>query len=164
MIEFNAKLFDIKNPPLKPVLESEFLEVEIQLNLIFPSDYKYISQLLGAGEITSISLQIFTPYRIRDVLGPESRNRLKEFWFWTESSDTLTQQKAIDCFPFFGSTLGDEILFHPSNLDQWFILPRHDNEIIVVHNLDELISFYLDRESSFDDDFTIPEVLNFQVW
>lgn len=148
MIEFQNVLVNVKNPPLKPVLESEISEVEAQLNLVFPADYKSFVTTFGAGELSIIFLQAFTPSQVMTAYRYESQERLAEYWFWEESPEILTQQRAIECFPFFGSSGGDGILFHPSDPNTWFILPHEEEKVVAVHNFKELVDYYLERERS----------------
>lgn len=163
MIQFKNILVNIKNPPLKPILDAEILKVEIQLNIIFPSEYKEAARAFGAGEFSIIFLRIFTPEQIMNIWTHESSDRLAEFWFWEGSPEILTQEKAIECIPFFGHGGGDSILFHPSDPNMWFILPHGEEQIITVQNFEELITYYVEREI-VDGDFLMLEALEFNIW
>jgi hypothetical protein len=163
--QFQNILVNVKNPPLKPVLESEILEVEAQLGLVFPADYKEFVTTFGAGELSVIGLQAFTPHDVMEIFRYESQERLAEFWFWEESPEILTQQKAIECFPFFGSAQGDDILFHPSDPNTWFILPHEEQHVVTVHTFNELVNYYVERERIANgSDFKMPEFFDFLVW
>jgi hypothetical protein len=168
--QFQNILVNVKNPPLKPVLKSEILEVEAQLGLVFPADYKDFVTTFGAGELSIIYLWASTPYDVMEVSRYESQERLAEFWFWEGSPEILTQQKVIECFPFFGSAQGDDILFHPSEPNTWFILPHEEQHVVTVHNFKELVDYYLidyyidELQSDNVSDFKMPDFFDFLVW
>ena len=164
MVEFQNFSVNVKNPPLKTVLESEILEVEAQLDLVFPADYKSFVTTFGAGELSVIFLRAFAPRQIMTVYRDKTQERLAEFWFWEESPEILTKQKAIECLPFFDSACGDDILFHPSDPNTWFILPYEEEKVVTVYNFKELVDYYVERKRLANDSgFKMPEVFDFLV-
>jgi hypothetical protein len=135
----------LPNAPLSLASLEELESVETQLGFTFPEAYRNFVTTLGSGE-TEFSLRVFSPRSILDDHLPEVRDRLSEFWFWDQSPDILTQNQAVECVPFFDSSLGDDILFHPSNLNRWFILGHGAEKVVVVQSFQELCDFYLQDE------------------
>jgi hypothetical protein len=157
-IDFQGLLF-IPNAPLSPVSREVLESIESSLGFTFPEDYREFVMTLGVGE-TEFHLQALSPRKIAENELWNSQDLLAEFWFWEDSPDILTQAQAIECAPFFSSSDGDQILFHPSDRDRWFIL-QHDVEdetVIVVHSFRELCRFYLQRY----DELQAP--YRFEVW
>jgi hypothetical protein len=144
MLEIQGIPFIITNPPLQPVSLKELSEVENELGIFFPDDYRTFMTTFGAG-YTNFSIRTFTPREILQSFLHETRDRLSEFWFWQEDPQVLTQSRAIECVPFFDSGAGDDIIFHPSDRDRWFILPHERENIIVVRSFRELCDFYVQR-------------------
>jgi hypothetical protein len=157
-INFQGMTF-IPDGALSPVPIEVLESVEAQLGFIFPEDYREFITMVGAGE-TEFHLGIWSPRMILEDGMREVQERLAEFWFWDNSPEILTQAQAVECVPFFGSADGDDILFHPSDRSQWFIL-QHDVEdetVIIVHSFEELSRFYLQRY----DELQAP--YGFEVW
>lgn len=144
MLEIQGIPFIITNPPLQPVSLEELSEVENELGFLFPDDYRTFITTFGAG-YTNFSIRTFTPREILQSFLDETRDRLSECWFWQEDPKILTQSRAVECVPFFDSGGGDDIIFHPSDRDRWFILPHEEENIIVVSSFRELCDFYVQR-------------------
>ncbi len=123
--------------------------VENQLGFPFPHDYRAFITTFGTGD-TNNSIRVFSPRKIQERFLYETRERLSEHWFWNDNSTSLTQSRAVECVPFFDSAAGDDILFHPSDQNHWFILPHEEEDIIVVRSFRELCNVYAHRCA--DDD------------
>lgn len=143
MLEFQGIPFIVTNPPLSPVSAQELSVVENELGFLFPDDYRAFITTFGAGEI-NLHIGAFSPKDILEMLH-ETRERFSEYWLWDESPTSLRQTRAIECVPFFDSCDGDDILFHPSERNCWFILPHEDEEIFMVQSFRELCNFYAQR-------------------
>jgi hypothetical protein len=152
-IDFQGMTFT-PDAPLSTVSLDELEAVESRLGFTFPQDYRAFISTLGTGE-TEFHVRALPP---KDHYLFEPRIRLAGCWFWDQSPDILTQSQALECVPFFDSSDGDDILFHPSNRNRWFILPHSEEEIFVVHSFQELCKLYLQRY----DDLQAP--YKFHVW
>ncbi|WP_299487679.1 SMI1/KNR4 family protein [Acaryochloris sp. IP29b_bin.137] len=141
-IEFQGISFRVTTLPLRPLSIQALSAVEDHLGFLFPEDYRQFVTTLGPG-ITNLSIQTLSPQRIVDIFLSEVRERLSDCWFWDNSPNVLTQAQAVECVPFFDSNLGDDILFHPSDPNRWFILGHEEEEVVVVHSFQELFDFYL---------------------
>jgi hypothetical protein len=144
MLEIQGIPFIITNPPLQPVPLKELSEVENEFGFLFPDDYRTFITTFGAG-YTNFSIRTFTPREIFQSFLQETRDRLSECWFWQEDPKILTQSRAVECVPFFDSGGGDDIIFHPSDRERWFILPHEEENIIIVSSFRELCDFYVQR-------------------
>ena len=80
------------------------------------------------------------------------------YWFWDKSSNVLTRAHAAECVSFFDSADGDQIIFHPSDRNRWFILPDGEEEVTVVCSFQQLYQYYL---QIYDD---LSEPFQFKVW
>jgi hypothetical protein len=142
-INFQGIIF-ISDTLLSTVSIEELEAIEARLGFTFPEDYRAFINTLGIGE-TEFHVRAYPP--LDDYLF-EASNRLTEFWFWNKSPQILTQAHAVECVAFFGSSDGDDILFHPSNRNRWYILPHEEEEVILVHSFQELSAYFLQR---YDD-------------
>jgi Domain of unknown function (DUF4259)/SMI1 / KNR4 family (SUKH-1) len=145
-----------------PISIEELLEIESQLGFSFPEDYRAFITILGAGE-TSICIRAFSPKDAKNR-GDETRERLVDYWFWTDSSDILTKERALECLPFFDSYVGDDIIFHPDEPDRWFILPHEATHIYVVSSFRELVSHYCPYDDDDDNEQNIDSIFKFEGW
>ena len=103
---------------LSPVSIEELEMVEAQLEFTFPKAYRDFVVKLGCGE-TAFHLRVFHPHDILESYMDETQERLSEHWFWDKSPNVLTQNQAVECVPFFDSSDGDDIIFHPSDQGRW---------------------------------------------
>ena len=142
-----------------PISIEELLSIESHLGFSFPEDYRAFVTTLGAGE-TSICIRAFSPRFIKEHID-ETRERFVDYWFWTDSPDILTKERALECLPFFDSYIGDDIIFHPDEPDRWFILPHEGTHIYVVSSFRELIAHYCPYDN---DKQTIDSVFEFEGW
>jgi hypothetical protein len=145
-IDFQGISF-VFNSPLRTIPIQKLTGIEDRLGFLFPEDYRAFITTLGVGD-TQFHLRAYSPQRILDEDLFELRGRLAEFWFWDKTPDILTQAHAVECVPFFASEDGDDIIFHPSNRNCWFLLPHGDEAVIVVRSFRELCAYYLQR---YDD-------------
>jgi hypothetical protein len=100
--------------------------------------------VLGAGEVCCIRADLPDKKSIA-----ETRKLLSEYWFWTKNPDILTQERAIECVPFFDTDVGDTIIFHPQDPNRWYILVYESDTVSVVSCLRELLEFY----AGFEDEY-----------
>ena len=156
MIEFQGIQFDVESAYLHPTTMEELSSVEAELGCSFPNDYREFITTFGPGEM-NFHVGAFSPRTILKIL-PETRERLSEYWFWREDPASLTQRRAVECIPFFDSCDGDDILFHPSEPNRWFILLHGEPDIITVHTFQQLCNFYIQKyeEDDVEGPFTPP--------
>jgi SMI1 / KNR4 family (SUKH-1) len=134
----------VSDVPLCPIGSEELMQIEAELGFRFPNDYREFVLKIGAGELIGLWICAYDPKAILMGGMAEMRDRLSEFWFWDQSPEILTQEKALQCVPFFNTTCGADILFHPSNPGEWFIL-EHDQEdetVKTVNSFRGLFDFY----------------------
>jgi SMI1 / KNR4 family (SUKH-1) len=146
----------------RPISVETLLEVETSLGFRFPDDYREFITTFGDGDIMDGAIRAFSPRHILAVGLGETRDRLSEFWFWDQSPDILNQEKAVQCVPFFDSADGDDILFHPNNPDEWFVLAHEADTVITVHSFQSLFNFYLQRYNEAEEEIKPP--FKFRSW
>ncbi|MFS2317125.1 SMI1/KNR4 family protein [Maricaulis sp. D1M11] len=141
-----------------PVSEADLATAEAQLNLRFPTGYRAFVTKFGKGilgddhlnltyeemmqnpekydddENTGSEIRVYTPADILDTAdGVEAwRERITKYWFWNDGADVLSKDKAVECVVFADTTVGDEIIFHPSQPDRIYVLPRDEATIYAV--------------------------------
>lgn len=152
-VNFQGIFFNIINPPLLPVSIEDLSEVESKLKFLFPEDYRNFITRFGIGE-TNLSIRTLSPLYISNNYLSKMRNRLSEYWFWNESPEILTQERAVQCVPFFDSWCGDDIIFHPSKPNKWFILPHEEEVIWSVNSFKQLCDLYSKRFDNLQPPFT----------
>jgi Domain of unknown function (DUF4259)/SMI1 / KNR4 family (SUKH-1) len=157
IIKFREISFDVSR--YFPVSIEELLAVESKLGFSFPEDYRTFVTTLGAGE-TNICIRAFPPRFINDRIN-ETRERFADYWFWTDSPDILTKDRALECLPFFDTDVGDDIIFHPDEPDRWFILPHEATHVAVVSSFRELVDYYC---SDCSDELNIDSIFEFDGW
>jgi SMI1 / KNR4 family (SUKH-1) len=156
----------VSDVPLCPIGPEDLMQIEAELGFRFPNDYREFVLTIGAGELMDLSICADDPKAILMGGMAEMRDRLAEFWFWDQSPEILTQEKALQCVPFFNTTCGADILFHPSNPDEWFVL-EHDQEdetVKTVNSFRELFDFYfrIYHDEAAGEIIEFP--LQFQPW
>jgi hypothetical protein len=139
-------------PELKLTLataeEVDFLEAT--LNLTFPEGYKEYVTTFGKGSYYGIeAIRVDMPSAILSKYR-EYQQRLDEYWFWEDGEELLPKERAVECIRIADTDGGNEIIFHPSNSKELFLLP-HDEEVIykIGTNLYEAID-WLCNDWSFD--------------
>lgn len=121
----------------EPLVLSTTVDVdsaESQLGIRFPIGYREFVTTLGEGVLGGGYIRVYPPKRILGGLNnvSEWRERIREYWFWDDGVDLLPESKALECY-IIGDTMdGDELIFHPSQPDRIFVLPRHYEHIPFV--------------------------------
>jgi len=59
----------------------------------------------------------------------ETQARWREYYFWDSSRDLLPKQAVLESIIVADTLNGDEVIFHPSNPDALYLLPRHTERI-----------------------------------
>jgi hypothetical protein len=150
VIDFRGISFVVDTPSLRPIPIQNLEIMEDRLGLFFPEDYREFITTFGSGE-TDFHLRALNPQAINSYIF-EVRSRFSESLSsedrsWYYNPNVLTLAYAIECVPFFDGIDGDDILFHPSKPNEWFILPHEEEEVFLIHSFQELCDFYLRRYS-----------------
>ncbi len=103
---------------------------ERTLGARFPNGYAEIILRFGQGILCGF-IRVYPP---GEILGGESsylawRERVDAYWFWDEGVDVLSKERALECVCVADTLNGDELVFHPSDPDRIFILPRSEEAI-----------------------------------
>lgn len=98
-------------------------EAERVLGARLPAGYRTFVVELGEGVFGS-KLRIYPPARVIHDLD-EWRERIERYWFWGEAP--LPQATALECVRIGDTIDGDELVFHPSDPDTLYLLPRHSD-------------------------------------
>ena len=130
----------------QPIAEEDVRAAEAALACSFPLDYRDFVLQFGAGEFDGLPLRLFAPADL--VRGtPRDRARLRECWFWTDSPEVWSQQKACESIACFDSTDGHDIRFHPSEPAALYVLPHEESWIRRVEGFAGLVAFFHDYYS-----------------
>jgi hypothetical protein len=114
--------------PLCPVGVAELESAEKALGCRFPSDYRDFVLRFGSGELEELTLRVISPSQILEVT-PDDRTRFSEHWFWVDSPDVWTQERAVESIACFDGSSGDDIRFHPADSRTMYLLPHEDTVI-----------------------------------
>lgn len=114
--------------PLRPVGTAEMEAAERALGCRFPSDYREFVLRFGSGELQELTLRVFSPDQIVQMT-PGDRSRFCNYWFWVDSPDVWTQERAIESIACFDGSCGDDIRFHPADPLTMYLLPYGDTVI-----------------------------------
>lgn len=125
---------EIRDPSEIEVSDLDVDAGEKFLNTRFPRGYRKFITKFGVG-IICYYVQIYSPNRILDGQNNlnEWRKRIDQYWFWDNENGKLPKSKALECIIIGDTTSGDELIFHPNNPDEIFILPR-DFETVFSNN------------------------------
>ncbi len=112
-----------------PVLATreDIRQLEDVLGSSLPAGYREFMLALGEGVLGGAYVRVYPPWRVGRELHTW-RDRIREYWFW----DGLAQERALACVV-LGDTLdGDELIFHPEDPDDIWVLPRHSEQAVRV--------------------------------
>lgn len=104
--------------------------VENKLNTTFPKGYKEYVTTLGSGLYCGY-IQVKMPNIIL-AENKENQEFLEEYYFWEMGDEILSKERAIESIKIADTLDNDVIIFHPSKIDELFVLPRHDD---MLHNI-----------------------------
>ena len=122
------KITDITvDGPRVVATEDEIDVLEADLGIRLPEGYREFMVVLGEGVLGGTYVRIYPPWRIRREL-QGWQNRIREYWFWKG----LDKERALAAVV-VGDTLdGDELIVHPSDPDEIWVLPRHSERALVA--------------------------------
>lgn len=142
---FNGISIEVTSP-LSPVGVAELESAERTLGCRFPSDYREFVLRFGSGEFERLALRVFSPSEIVQMT-PTDRARFSEYWFWVDSPDVWTQERAVESIACFDGSCGDDIRFHPAESQTMYLLPHGDT---VIHKF----TSFADIVRHFQREFT----------
>lgn len=116
-------------------------QAESVLGCRFPTDYRDFIIEFGSGEFDKMPMRAEPP-RCISLNTEADRSRLREYWFWDNSPDVWSQQLAVESVMCFGSWNGDDIRFHPSDPETYYILPHGEDVIYRLRSFDELVTHF----------------------
>ena len=99
--------------------------VEDKLNVRFPAGYKEYVTTFGRGDYCNY-IRVDMPSEILSGYA-EYQKFLDRNWFWDMGAEVLTKKRAVESIKIGDTIDGDVIIFHPSESDELFVLPRHDD-------------------------------------
>ncbi len=107
--------------------------LEKQLGIAFPPGYREFIGRFGEGELAG-HIRVYPPYQILDGDNclSEWRKRIDEYWLWDEGREVLPKAKALECVIVADTLEGDEVIFHPSDPDKLYVLPRDEEQVYVA--------------------------------
>lgn len=104
---------------------AELDELEETLEASLPAGYREFMLGLGEGVLGGAYVRVYPPWRIGREL-QSWRDRIREYWFW----EGLAKERALEAVV-VGDTLdGDELIFHPSDPDEIWVLPRNSEQAL----------------------------------
>ena len=104
-----------------------------QLGTRLPTGYREFITRFGEGTL-GVYIRVYPPYQILDGDNriTEWQKRIDEFWFWDEGADILPKAKALECVIVADTVDGDEVIYHPSDPDRLYVLPRNEEAVYVT--------------------------------
>jgi hypothetical protein len=124
----------LKGANLALSTDAEVDDAEHRLGITFPVDYREYVTRLGEGILGGCYIRIYPPRRI--LKGPNSieewRQHIDKYWFWDEGHDLLTKQRALECVIIGDTMEGDKLVFHPSDSNKIYVLPRNSENIFIA--------------------------------
>ena len=114
--------------------------LEEVLRIKLPAGYREFVTLLGQGEYCN-----FIRVDLPGTIEKEWKNRqefLNEYFWWEMGEEVLNKEKIIESIEIASTIDGDVIIFHPSNSERLYVLPRNDDMLYEIgSNLYEAIDW-----------------------
>ena len=107
--------------------DKEVKEAAAKLEVTFPIEYYEYITTLGEGSLGNL-VRVYPPWRIIAELD-RWRDRIRQYWFWDEGIEVLTDEQAEESIVIADTLNGDELIFHPSQPNRMLVLPRHHDTI-----------------------------------
>jgi hypothetical protein len=152
---FNGVDFEASTP-LSPVEVAELESAERALGCRFPSEYREFVLRFGSGELKELTLRVFAPSQIVQMT-PDDRARFSEHWFWVDSPDVWTQERAVESIACFDGSCGDDIRFHPADPQTMYLLPHEDTVIHKFTTLADIVRHFRREYASESDRLTFTQ-------
>jgi hypothetical protein len=114
-------------PELKLTLatDAEVNSLESALAVSMPAGYREYVTTFGSGAYCSY-IRVDMPSAV--ILETNNnRQAWSEYWFWEMGEEILTRTRAMECISIASTVDGDVVVFHPTNSEELFVLPRNDD-------------------------------------
>jgi len=121
---------EIRGGPLNLVSDAEIDGLEERLQCTFPQGYREFMTHLGEGTISNF-VRVLPPWRILEYLD-EHRGLMGGYWSWESPEVPFGQEDAMASIPLAETLQGDVLVFHPSNPQAIYVLPRHEERLHVL--------------------------------
>jgi hypothetical protein len=117
------------------------VDLERKLGVKLPDGYPEYILKFGNGVLGGSLVRIYVPEKISATL-TEWRERISEYWLWDDPKSAISKERAIESILIGETTIGDELIFHPSERNKLYILPRQSyGSLYVGENLLEAIEW-----------------------
>jgi hypothetical protein len=127
------------SPKIQPIAMEEVEALKQHLGFALPSGYREFITHFGEGDYCDL-FRIYPPSSIREEYASyreswktwyyESRD--VKHWFYEGSEHILSEEQLQACIIVGDSFDGDYIVYHPSQPDKLFVLPRHYYKIYTL--------------------------------
>jgi hypothetical protein len=107
--------------------DAEVSAAEASLGARFPPGFRAWMTTLGAGILSDLVRVYWLPRLLELVV--ETRARWREYYFWDEGRDVLSREAVLESILVADTMEGDEVIFHPSNPEALYLLPRDEERI-----------------------------------
>jgi hypothetical protein len=107
--------------------DAEVSAAEASLGTRFPAGFRAWMTTLGCGILSEL-VRVYGVPRLLEMI-VETQARWREYYFWDSSRDLLPKQVVLESIIVADTLDGDEVIFHPSNPDALYLLPRHTERI-----------------------------------
>lgn len=121
---------EIRGGPLVPVTDADVDDAEQRLGTRFPDGYREFVTRLGEGTIRSF-VRVLPPRRVLEYLD-EHRGLMAGYWFWDTPGEPFGQEEAMASIPLAETLQGDVLVFHSSDRQKIYVLPRHEERLHVL--------------------------------
>lgn len=115
---------------LKLFTQGDVDELEEKLSINLPDGYLEFMTHLGEGGYCDY-IRVYPPKRILNEYR-QCQERWNEYYFWDEGRDILTKQQVVESIIWADTIDGDELIFHPSQPNDIYLLPRHSDKIFYL--------------------------------
>ena len=124
--------YSVKGAPA-PIAGEDVDALASRLGVQLPAGYRDFMTRFGKGDIACY-VRIYPPAEITDSDNSVEawRERVDRYWFWDQGADILSKAKALECVIIADTFDGDEVVFHPTEPDRLYILPRYSEKIYAV--------------------------------
>ena len=98
-------------------------KLEQELSVKLPSGYSDYILKFGNGVLGGSLVRMYMPEKIGKELN-EWRKRISEYWLWDETGTAISKDRAVESIIIGDTTIGDELIFHPGEINKLYVLPR----------------------------------------
>jgi hypothetical protein len=107
--------------------DADVSAAEASLGTRFPPGFRAWMTTLGTGILSDLVRVYQLPHLLELIA--EAQARWREYYFWDEGRDVLPRQAVLESIIVADTQSGDEVIFHPSNPEALYVLPRDQERI-----------------------------------